>query len=120
MRRPRPYRAHFPFFPFFFIIAILGLGLIVRFLWNTVLVAVFSVTAISYWQAVGLLALCRILFGSFGGPGSRQWGRQSGPHRFGHMGGDPSWRRKWRHMTEEERAKFREEMINRRKNRFNR
>lgn len=120
MRQPRRFRRHFPFFPFFFIVALLGIGFAVQFLWNNVLVSILPVNIITYWQAVGLLALCRILFGNFGGPGGRRWGRRpEHPNPF-HTEGGGSWRAKWRQMTTEERQKFREEMINRRKNRFNR
>lgn len=40
-------------------------------LWNTILPQVTQLSKISYWQALGLMILCRILFGgfSFGGKG---------------------------------------------------
>jgi hypothetical protein len=43
------------------------IGEIVRRLWNWLLPAVFGLPAITFWQAIGLLVLARILFGGFGG-----------------------------------------------------
>ena len=87
---------------FFFLLIVpailLLLGAVVMFLWNAIITVIASVPAITYWQAFGLLILCRILFGGF---------------RFGH-GGKPSfkempWKDKWTGMNEEERDKFKEE-----------
>ena len=56
-------------------IILIGLAAIVLFpyvvqlLWNHVLTDILPVSAISYWQALGLLALCKLLFGGF--PGGR-------------------------------------------------
>lgn len=44
-------------------------GEIVRQLWNWLLPPLFDFPTITFWQALGLLALCRILFGSFGSSG---------------------------------------------------
>jgi len=41
-------------------------GEIVRLLWNWLLPPLFGWRQIGFWQAVGMLALCRILFGGFG------------------------------------------------------
>jgi hypothetical protein len=45
-------------------------GEIVRLLWNWLLPPLFGWREISFWQALGLLALCRILFGGCGWRGS--------------------------------------------------
>jgi hypothetical protein len=66
----------------------------VMLLWNSVLTGIIHVGAISFWQALGLLVLSKILFG--GG-----WG-----HKGGHWG---HRRHHWMNMSEEERTKFREE-----------
>ena len=54
-------------------VAILGIALftfiggeLVRQLWNWLMPPLFGWRAITFWQAVGLLALCRILFGGGG------------------------------------------------------
>jgi hypothetical protein len=73
-------------------------GEVVMHLWNWLVPTLFGWRPITFWQAIGLLALCRILFGGFGG---------HGPHRsgFGRRMG-PNWGR----MTPEEREKFRQNM----------
>jgi hypothetical protein len=43
-------------------------GEVVMRLWNWLLPDLFGVRGINFWQALGLLALSRILFGGFGGP----------------------------------------------------
>src|SRR4051812_36232357 len=45
-------------------------GQIVLHLWNWLLPPLFAFPQISFWQALGLLVLCRILFGGFGMNGS--------------------------------------------------
>ena len=42
-------------------------GEIVMRLWNWLLPMLFGWRQITFWQAIGILALCRILFGGFGG-----------------------------------------------------
>jgi hypothetical protein len=74
-------------------------GELVMRLWNWLLPNLFGFRMINFWQAVGLLALCRILFGGISGRGL---------HR-----GDWRGRRmaeRWASMTPEEREKFREGM----------
>lgn len=73
-------------------------GFIVMSLWNWLMPALFGWKVVSFWQAVGLVMLSKILFGGFrGGPGrGRHW-----RHR---MTG------RWEQMTPEERARFREGM----------
>jgi hypothetical protein len=44
-------------------------GAVVQQLWNWLTPSIFGWRPITFWQAVGLLALCRILFGRFGGRG---------------------------------------------------
>ena len=55
-------------------------GLVVRELWNWLLPQLLGARTITFWQALGVLALCRILFGGFGGRG-----RHSGVRRWGRM-----------------------------------
>ena len=45
-------------------------GWIVQLLWNWLLPPLFGWREVTFWQALGLLALCRILFGGFAGRGS--------------------------------------------------
>jgi hypothetical protein len=71
-------------------------GEIVKLLWNWLLPPLFGWRLITFWQAVGLLALCRILFGRWGGRGFRRYGLR------GRM------REGWEKMTPEERERVRE------------
>lgn len=41
-------------------------GWLVQLLWNNTLVPIFSISTITYWQAVGLLILTRLLVGGLG------------------------------------------------------
>lgn len=84
-------------------IAIGGLlGYVVMLLWNQVLaLAVTGVSKISFWQALGLLLLSKILLGGFGG-----WG-----HKNNHW--KQEIREKWQGMTPEEKEKIKQEWRNR-------
>jgi len=52
-------------------IAIVGLGIlfgfVIMWLWNWLMPTLFSLTTITYWQAVGLFILAKILMGGCGG-----------------------------------------------------
>ena len=86
-------------------LAILGMALFVAIggeivlqLWNWLMPLLFGWRSITFWQALGILLLCRILFGGFG---------------F-HGGGRSNMRRRMEErceqMTPEERERFRERM----------
>lgn len=51
-----------------FIVFIALGGIVVLTLWNWLLPPLFGVPEVTFWQALGILALCRILFGGFGDP----------------------------------------------------
>lgn len=104
------YRRRFRMFPLIALAAALVLGAVVRWLWNAILPALLNVNPISYWHAVGLLVLCRILFGNFGG---RPGGFGGPPGGFGDPMVRRAWREKWRNMSDEDRKKFKQEMRNR-------
>ena len=77
-------------------LAIVGLALfialggeIVMQLWNWLLPPLFGWREITFWQALGILALCRILFGGLGG--------HRGP-------------RSTRHMSDEEKERWRQRL----------
>ena len=48
---------------------------VVRLLWNWLMPSLFGVREVTFWQALGLLTLCRILFGGHGFYRSRSRGR---------------------------------------------
>jgi hypothetical protein len=63
-------------------------GTLVSWLWNWLMPELFGLPRVTFWQALGLLALCRILFGGTGrGGGGRR-----------------------RDYTPEEKARFRERL----------
>jgi hypothetical protein len=74
------------------LVAIAVLGAVVMALWNAVLPTLFAgVHPIDYPHALGLLVLCRILFGGF-----RRHGGWHGRRQFA----------RWQAMTPEEREKL--------------
>ena len=52
-------------------------GQVVMLLWNWLAPELFGLRLITFWQALGLLALCRILFGGFGMGGGSHRGSHS-------------------------------------------
>ena len=70
-------------------------GEIVQALWNWLLPPLFGWHEVTFWQALGLLVLCRILFGGFGGGAHR---RSEWRHRI---------RERMEQMTPEEREAMR-------------
>lgn len=46
-------------------------GFITMWLWNALIPEIFGLMTITYWQAVGLLILFKILFGGFGNGGGK-------------------------------------------------
>ena len=91
---------------FVFIIPVifLAMGLAVQWLWNAILPDVIHVGVLSFWQALGLLALSRILVGGFG---------FGGRHGKQHFSGSSELKGKWIGMNEEEKKIFRDEWRNR-------
>ena len=71
-------------------------GEIVMRLWNWLAPALFGWHSITFWQALGLTLLCRILFGGWGGPGPD---RSKSHRRSG---------KEWERLSPEEREHFRE------------
>lgn len=76
------------------------LGWLLMTAWNLALVPATGANLISFWQAIGLLFLGRLLTGGFGS--RRRGGRWM------------AMKEKWMNMPEEERAKFREQCGHRR------
>jgi hypothetical protein len=86
-------------------LAILGIvlfvaigGYIVQQLWNWLLPPLFAMHQVTFWQALGLLVLCRILFGGLGGHGGYR-------SRFRRRMAE-----RWEAMTPEEQERFRRGM----------
>lgn len=67
-------------------------GELVMHLWNWLLPPLFGWHLITFWQALGLVLLCRILFGSWGSGGGNRKARR---------------RERWERMSPEEQDRFR-------------
>lgn len=89
------------FIPIAIVAGVFIFGSVVMLLWNALLPAVLGVSTITFWQALGILVLSKILFGGFGGHG--------GHHRPHHYHGHHEMRAKMMHMTPEEREKMKSE-----------
>lgn len=94
---------------FFAPLAIVGIaafialgGYAVMWLWNWLLPGLFGWPVLTFWKAVALLALCRILFGSFGG---HRGGPSMSKRRLQERMEE---RMEW--MSPEEKDRFRERM----------
>ena len=75
-------------------------GFVAMHLWNFLMPAIFGLRLITFWQAVGLMVLGRLLFGGFRPrPGGMPWRRKM--------------MERWEQMTPEQREKFREGMRHR-------
>ncbi len=94
----RPY-----LFPLFGIAAALLFGGLVMLLWNAIIPGLTGWALLTYPKAIGLLVLCRILFGGFHRCGG------GAPWRRGMMHGGMHWRKDWAGMSDEERARLKEE-----------
>jgi hypothetical protein len=78
------------------VIGVLVFGSIVMVLWNGVMPEIFHLPLITFWQALGLFALAKILFSDFrGGPRAR-WKRDS-------------LKEGWANMTPEQQERFRQD-----------
>src|ERR1700727_3149235 len=89
---------------FFVGIGIFLFGFITMSLWNCLIPALFHGPVVTYWQAIGLMILGKILFGGFG-PHRRggPWARGGQANQWGGPWG------RWHEMTLEERTKYKEE-----------
>lgn len=82
-------------FVVFAVLAATVLSFVTMRLWNWLTPALFGWHLISFWQALGILVLSKILFGGFRGrPGQHMWRRRMAE--------------RWEQMTPEEREKVRQ------------
>jgi hypothetical protein len=81
-----------------------GFVMATMYLWNWLVPSLFGGPVITFWQALGLLALSKILFSGFGKGGGRNHGHWKGPQWKSHL------REKWSRMTPEERERLKEKM----------
>jgi hypothetical protein len=86
----------------FVILGIIGVfvfGSVVMLLWNALMPDIFNLRQITFWQALGLLVLAKILFSSFRG----------GPKAYGSRWKRDALREGWANMTPEQQEKFKQE-----------
>jgi hypothetical protein len=100
------YKARFILFPLGAAAILALISFVVMQLWNNLLPVILHVSAITFWQAMGIFILCKILFG-FGKGHKPGWAR-----------GDSPWMRRkmeerFKNMDPEERERFKAKMKDR-------
>lgn len=78
---------------------------VVMQLWNALLPGILHVGVITFWQAMGIFILCKILFGF--GKGRGGWGRDKGPWMRHRM------EEHYKQMTPEQKERFKQKMNDR-------
>ena len=94
---------HLVFIPLFLVLMVTLLGAIVMWLWNWLMPPIFGLPLLTFWQAMGLVVLCRLLVGNIGLGGHHHH------HGHGHCGcgeGQNKLRERWASMTPEERQEI--------------
>lgn len=86
--------------PLFAIAAALVLGGVVMLLWNAIIPGLTGWAWLSYPKAIGLLVLCRILFGGF----HKHRGHGHGPEGWQRRA---EWKERWMKMSDAERQEMR-------------
>lgn len=96
-----------------------AIGFTVMALWNWLLPELFQLPEITFWQAIGLAVLTRLLFGTFMFGKGKRWGHHHCQQCGGHMH-ENNWfkekmrkkfERKLEHMTPEQREQFRKSFL---------
>jgi hypothetical protein len=86
-----------------------GFGWVTMHLWNWVIPGLTGWHTIDYWHAIGLLVLCKILFGGFRKGGHGCWGGRCGHGGWRHRR-HGEWKKRWEekmaNMSPEEKAKI--------------
>lgn len=72
-------------------------GLVVMLLWNWLVPDLFNGPVITFWQALGLLVLSKLLLGGFWRKGGDHW-KHKWKHKMAHMSPDQKERFKERFM----------------------
>jgi hypothetical protein len=87
------------------VLAIFLIGFVTMSLWNWLVPVLFNGPIITFWQALGLLLLSKLLFWGFGG--KKQW-HSHGPQAEDHW--KNKFYNKFSSMTPEERSALKEKM----------
>ena len=95
------------------LLCIAGFGLFIwlfQYLWNWLVPSIIGWRAISYWEALGLFILSKILFKGI------TWNSHKGGHWNRHWKAkwneqwNAKWREKWETMSPEDRERFKQKM----------
>ena len=81
------------------LLAIAAVGFVTMSLWNWLVPDLFHGPILTFWQALGLLVLSKILFWSFG---------KKHHNHGGHW--RPYWKDRWTAMRPEDRERFKQKM----------
>ncbi len=108
--------AKFVFFGAMAIVFVFAMGNIVMYLWNWILPDAIGANEITFWKAIGLFVLTRILFGGFksGRSGHRREKRREWKEKWMSLSEDDrkefkeKWKGGWKDMTHEERTAFKQ------------
>ncbi len=99
------FKGRFIFIPLAVAAFLALISFVVMQLWNALLPAILHVGVITFWQAMGIFILCKILFGFSKGRGG--WGREKGPWMRQRM------EEHYKQMTPEQKERFKQKMSDR-------
>ena len=86
-----------PFMILFVLMGVAALTAVLMLLWNAILPEVIGVKEVTYWQALGILAISKILFGGFGRGSMKHKKRRA------------KFKQKFMNMSDDEKASFKSE-----------
>lgn len=93
-------KSKYIWWPLFFIAMGAAMTVVVMLLWNWLMPLLFGLTMITFWEALGILILSKILFGG-------HWGKRGGHcchgGGHGHYGWKHKFKNKWQDMSEEDK-----------------
>lgn len=96
-------RKKFIWMPILFVLMGFAITAVVMYLWNWLMPALFGLSIITFWQALGVLILSKILFGG-------HWGKRGHCCHGGysHQAWKEKFKSKWQTMSESDRKKWEE------------
>jgi len=94
-------KSKYIFWPICFVAIAALMTMVVMLLWNWLMPILFGLSIITFWQALGILVLSKILFGG-------HWGKRGGNcgNHGGHYGWKQKFKSKWQDMSEEDKKKW--------------
>jgi len=74
------------------VLLIIAFGYVTMYLWNWLMPAIFGLTTITFWQAIGLGLLSKLLLGGFNGGKSKKKGRHKCESKRSHKSDFSKWK----------------------------